>query len=89
MRTRKGVIFLWLTLVAASVIILFAFVFGILDFSKLPGKSPNQVIDQSAQDPGTLSGSDEVESIEEDLNNTDLDSLDEGLDQVGQDSGSL
>lgn len=91
MHSRGGVVFLWLTIVAAAVIVLFAFVFGILDFSKVPGRGGSQLIpsDQQAQDVSSLSNSDEVESIETDLLNTDLNYLDEGLEEVGQESGSL
>lgn len=91
MHNRSGVVFLWLTMVAAVVIVLFAFVFGILDFSKVPGRGGSQPIPsgQQAQDVNSLSSSDEVESIETDLLNTDLNYLDEGLEQAGQDSGSL
>ena len=91
MHVKSGVVFLWLTMVAAVVIVLFAFVFGILDFSKIPGKLVNRSAPavQQNQDLNSLSNSDEVESIEKDLNNTNTNNLDEGLEQVGQDSSSL
>lgn len=91
MQSKSGVVFLWLTIVAAVVIVLFAFVFGILDFSKIPGKLVNRTApaDQQNQDLNSLSNSDEVDNIDKDLSNTNLSNLDEGLDQVGQDSGSL
>jgi len=45
--------------------------------------------DKQVQDLQKLDNSDEVFSIESDLNNTNLNNLDQGLDQVNQDSNSL
>lgn len=91
MRDSRGFTFLWLILVVAVVVILMAFAFGVLDINNITNKGMYQTpaSDKQVQDLSKLSSSDEVLSIESDLNNTNLNNLDQGLDQINQDSTFL
>jgi len=90
-QVNRGFTVLWLSLVVSVIVMLVALVFGFLDFSKLTNRGGYQTppVDQQVQDLQNMSSSDEVVNIESDLNNTKLDNLDLGLEQVNQDSDSL
>ena len=91
MRDSRGFTILWLILAVAVIVMLVAFAFGVLDVNNISNKGLYQITsgDKQVQDLQKLDNSDEVFSIESDLNNTNLNNLDQGLDQVNQDSNSL
>lgn len=76
-----------LVVLAVAVIGLVAIIFfGILGQDKFQRQSllpsPGAEVDQQVQDLGELSFSDEIGDIEKDLNNTNIESLDQGISEV-------
>ena len=85
---RRGSLTLWLILLVIAVGVAALAVFGVLDLSKIkesiPGQSNQIIEDQQVQSLQSQGTSDEVVDIEQDLNSTDLDCLDQELSEVDQ-----
>jgi len=87
LKSKKGVLGIGLIAAIAIVVLVAIVFFGILDLGKFKKgqPSPSAVVeDQQVQDLQTLSSSDEIGDIEEDLENTNLENLDQDLSQVDQ-----
>ena len=78
--------------VLIAAIVVFALVFAFFNFNlgeKEPASESSVVRDEQVQKLETLSDSDEIGVIEADIQGTNLDNLDEGLNQVDQDLSGL
>ena len=81
----KGFFNLWLIIIVAAIGVAAILAYGIFNFAKIkkavPGASP-AAVDQEVSKLESLSSSDEIEVIEEDLKTTDIDNLDQELVEV-------
>lgn len=82
---NKGFSYMWLILMVAFVGFLAILVFTVLNLSGIgepqtPVESP-AIGDSQIKELETLSDSDEINVIESELNNTNVESIDAGLDQ--------
>ena len=87
---KPGNVLLIAVLIAA--IVVFALVFAFFNFNlgeKAQTGESSVVKDEQVQKLETLSDSDEIGVIEADIQGTNLDNLDEGLNQVDQDLSRL
>ena len=87
---KPGNVLLIAVLIAAVVV--FALIFAFYNFglgTKQETGEPSVVKDEQVQKLETLSDSDEIGVIEADIQGTNLDNLDEGLNQVDQDLSGL
>lgn len=87
---KKGFSAILIILVVAIVVLAAVVVFSLGKFGQQPAvQAPAVVQDKQVENLGILSGSDKVEDIDKEVNSTDIDSLDAGLDQVNSDLNSL
>ena len=87
---KPGNVLLIAVLVAAVVV--FALVFAFYNFNlgkKEPASESGVVKDEQVQKLETLSDSDEISAIEGDIQGTNLDNLNQEINQVDQDFSSL
>ena len=78
--------------VLAAAVVVFALVFAFYNFglgTKQEAGEPSVVKDEQVQKLETLSDSDEIGAIEEDIDSTNLENLDQELNQVDQELPSL
>ena len=87
---KKGFLALLIILAVAILGLAAAVAFSLGKFRQQPlVQTPAVVQDKQVESLETLSGSDKVEDIDKEVNSTDIDSLDAGLDQVNSDLNSL
>lgn len=87
---KKGFTILWLVLIVFVFLLIMAFAYGFLDFSKVTDRQYQAVqTDQQVQELSVLESSDEIGSIEGDLDKTDFGDLDQGIDEVGENTNNL
>ena len=87
---KPGNVLLIAVLIAA--IVVFALIFAFFNFglgTKQETGEPNVVEDSQVQELETLSDSDEIGVIEADINSTNLENLDQEINQVDQNLPSL
>ena len=87
---KPGNVLLIAVLIAAVVV--FALIFAFYNFglgTKQETGEPSVVKDEQVQKLETLSDSDEIGAIETDINSTNLENLDQELNQVDQDLSGL
>ena len=87
---KPGNVLLIAVLVVAVVVFALVYAFYNFNFGKKEATGePTVVRDEQVQKLETLSDSDEIGVIEADIQGTNLDNLDEGLNQVDQDLSGL
>lgn len=87
---NKGFSPMWLVLIVAVVGFLAILAYGFLNLANIGPQIPQEVPtaeDSQVKELGTLSGSDEINVIESELNSTNVDSLDVGLNEEVEASG--
>ena len=92
-QTLKGFAIVWIVISMVLVSVLLMFASGVIDIDKI--KKPAEHIvstvekDEQVRALNEQSSSDEIEAIEKDINTTNFNDLDQGIDQVDQDLNSL
>ena len=87
---KPGSVLLIVVLVVAVLVVAFIFVFKFSDLgTKQEVGESNVVGDEQVRKLETLSDSDEIGAIEADINSTNLENLDQELNQVDQELPSL